>query len=83
MNDDIIVTLEEQNINAQLELEEQNINAQLELVDASFIPRKLSDLEDDETHRTVTDIEKGYWNGKQDKLININRASSGVVNTIY
>lgn len=72
MNDDIIVTLEE-----------QNINAQLELVDASFIPRKLSDLEDDETHRTVTDIEKGYWNGKQDKLININRVSSGVVNTIY
>ncbi len=29
-----------------------------------FIPTKLSDLADDEAHRTVTDEEKVYWNDK-------------------
>lgn len=31
------------------------------------MPSKLSDLVDDETHRTVTDIEKSTWNNKIDK----------------
>lgn len=30
------------------------------------VPKKLSDLQDDATHRTVTDTEKQEWNGKSD-----------------
>ena len=30
------------------------------------VPKKLSDLEDDDTHRTVTDAEKQAWNNKSD-----------------
>jgi hypothetical protein len=32
------------------------------------IPTTLAELSDDSTHRLVTDIEKGVWNGKQDAL---------------
>ena len=32
------------------------------------IPDELADLTADATHRTVTDVEKGTWNGKQDAL---------------
>lgn len=34
------------------------------LIDAITIPTKLSDLAEDETHRTVTDEEKNAWNAK-------------------
>jgi hypothetical protein len=37
-----------------------------DLTDKPIIPDQLSDLLDDSTHRTVTDIEKAYWNGKTD-----------------
>lgn len=33
---------------------------------AESIPTKLSELEDDATHRTVTDVEKNAWNNKSD-----------------
>lgn len=32
------------------------------------MPTDLADLEDDSTHRTVTDTEKAEWSGKQDSL---------------
>lgn len=37
-----------------------------ELIDGKLptVPTKLSDLDDDSTHRTVTDTEKSTWNGK-------------------
>lgn len=34
------------------------------LIDGIIVPSKLSDLSDDATHRTVTDIEKETWNNK-------------------
>lgn len=34
------------------------------LIDAIAVPTKLSELADDETHRTVTDTEKATWNNK-------------------
>lgn len=34
------------------------------LIAAITVPEKLSDLEEDETHRTVTDAEKAAWSGK-------------------
>lgn len=34
--------------------------------DIPTVPDQLSDLLDDSTHRTVTDTEKSYWNGKAD-----------------
>ena len=37
---------------------------------SSDIPTQLSQLNEDETHRVVTDTEKNAWNGKQDKLTN-------------
>lgn len=37
-------------------------------VDKSELPTKLSQLEADETHRTVTDKEKEKWNNKVDKV---------------
>lgn len=39
------------------------------------IPKKLSDLQEDSTHRTVTDNEKSNWNNKIDK--------SKIVNTYF
>ena len=36
------------------------------LPDTTEIPKKLSDLQDDAEHRTVTDIEKQSWNDKSD-----------------
>lgn len=36
------------------------------LPDTTEIPEKLSDLEEDTTHRTVTDAEKQNWNSKSD-----------------
>lgn len=36
------------------------------LPDTTKIPKKLSDLQDDSEHRTVTDIEKQSWNDKSD-----------------
>lgn len=39
------------------------------LPDSTVIPDDLSDLNDDSTHRLVTDAEKSTWNSKQDELI--------------
>lgn len=41
-------------------------SSQLGLASASDIPDELADLQDDATHRTVTDTEKALWNGKAD-----------------
>jgi hypothetical protein len=38
------------------------------LTDKPTIPDQLSDLSDDATHRLVTDIEKGVWEGKQNAI---------------
>jgi hypothetical protein len=38
--------------------------------DDQIIPDQLSDLAEDSTHRTVTDVEKGEWNGKADPYHN-------------
>jgi hypothetical protein len=37
-----------------------------DLSDKPTIPDELSDLLEDATHRTVTDVEKDHWNGKTD-----------------
>lgn len=34
----------------------------------SSIPSKISDLQEDSTHRAVSDVEKARWDGKQDNL---------------
>lgn len=39
-----------------------------DLENTPSIPDSLSDLSDDNTHRTVTDTEKSTWNSKQDAL---------------
>ena len=38
----------------------------------SDIPTSLSDLNDDATHRTVTDTEKQVWNNKQESISDLN-----------
>lgn len=54
---------------------EVNVNADwnatsgdAQILNKPFIPTALSDLTQDTTHRTVTDIEKSTWNAKQDAL---------------
>lgn len=41
------------------------------------IPSNLSDLNDDSTHRLVTDTEKSTWNGKQDSINDLAAIRSG------
>ena len=41
------------------------------LIDAITVPTKLSELEDDSTHRTVTDAEKNTWAKKSNAAINL------------
>ena len=43
----------------------------------SAIPTALSDLSDDETHRTVTDTDKSTWSAKQDVISDLSTIRSG------
>lgn len=45
--------------------------------DLPTVPTKLSELEDDATHRLVTDAEKSKWTGKQDKINDLATIRSG------
>ena len=58
-------------------------SAQLGLASASDIPTTLADLSGDSTHRTVTDIEKSTWNGKQSALSSaqLDAVNSGIDST--
>ena len=52
------------------------------------VPTALSDLQDDSTHRVVTDTEKSTWSGKQDALtagtnIQINGTTISATDTTY
>lgn len=46
-------------------------------VTSEDIPTDLKDLQDDSTHRTVTDAEKTTWNGKQDAINDLADIRSG------
>lgn len=50
-----------------LEVEQTDMDRILAAV-YNVIPTDLSDLDDDSTHRTVTDTEKSEWNGKQSNV---------------
>lgn len=43
----------------------------------NLIPTQLSELSSDSTHRLVTDNEKSTWNGKQDKINDLETIRSG------
>lgn len=59
-----------------LATEEYVDNAVSGKADVSDIPTNLSDLQDDATHRTVTDTEKSNWNNKSDFSGNYNDLSN-------
>lgn len=48
----------------------------------NLIPDELSDLQDDSTHRLVTDTEKSTWSGKA-KLEDIDKAETGTWNLVH
>lgn len=50
--------------------------------DTEDIPTKLSDLEDDSTHRLVTDTEKTTWNAKSDVEANPSGTATGTLTKI-
>ena len=45
--------------------------------DTPTIPDELADLQDDATHRLVTDTEKSTWNAKQDTISDLSTIRSG------
>lgn len=45
--------------------------------DLPSVPTKLSELEDDATHRLVTDADKSKWNGKQNTIADLATIRSG------
>lgn len=64
MNDDIIVTISEETIQASF-TDSAALEIDIGEVSGLSVPTKLSELEDDATHRLVTDTEKASWNAKQ------------------
>jgi len=51
------------------------------ITDEDFLPDELSDLSDDATHRLVTDVEKSYWNAKEDVSNKSNSISTDASST--
>ena len=48
-----------------------------DLTNAPEVPNELADLQDDSTHRLVTDAEKTTWNNKQDPINDLETIRSG------
>lgn len=48
-----------------------------DLTNAPEVPNELADLQDDSTHRLVTDIEKTTWSSKQDPINDLETIRSG------
>ncbi len=50
-----------------------------DLTNTPEVPNELADLQDDSTHRLVTDTEKTAWNNKQDAINDLDTIRSGAV----